>query len=311
MYDSYPEYDVPQNNIIQRFFGQRWSAIVIEILMTIVISVAAGRAFEFFGPLDASAETTSDSHVAETVPQDTLKTKAGIPLGDILVAAIDYADNRQYAEAAAMFDLLIAAEPAQGLFYLSRASANSQLGFFTDAYRDTSIALELEPQLGSANISLCWYAGELGEYEIALGHCNAVLELPLDRYQILAAIENRCWVYVEMGEYDAALADCYRVLSEYPDCSVDLCALAHYNLGRIMAEQGEIAKARSHFELAFEHGPAFNYVYPKMYLEMAKFYDRLDFQRLALRNYRQYVGYVGESADSAAQSRISVLQGAG
>lgn len=56
MYDSYPEHDVPQQNIIQMFFAQRWSAIVIEMALAIVISVAAGRAFDFFGPIDAQTE---------------------------------------------------------------------------------------------------------------------------------------------------------------------------------------------------------------------------------------------------------------
>ena len=53
MYDKYPEFDVPRSNLIQRFMGQHWSAILIEIVMTIVISVAAGHAFDLFGPFDS------------------------------------------------------------------------------------------------------------------------------------------------------------------------------------------------------------------------------------------------------------------
>ena len=56
MYDNYPEHDVPQQNIIQMFFAQRWSAILIEMALAIVISVAAGRAFDFFGPINAQTE---------------------------------------------------------------------------------------------------------------------------------------------------------------------------------------------------------------------------------------------------------------
>ena len=59
MYDQYTMHDVPQNNIIQRFFAQRWSAILLEIVMTIVITVAAGAAFDFFDPLDG-ARASSD-----------------------------------------------------------------------------------------------------------------------------------------------------------------------------------------------------------------------------------------------------------
>ena len=57
MYDHYPAYDVPQNNIVQRFFAQRWSAILLEIVLTIVITVAAGQAFEFFDPFDGESAT--------------------------------------------------------------------------------------------------------------------------------------------------------------------------------------------------------------------------------------------------------------
>lgn len=59
MYDKYPEFDVPRSNLIQRFFGQHWSAILIEIVMTIVISVAAGHAFDLFGPFDSESVATS------------------------------------------------------------------------------------------------------------------------------------------------------------------------------------------------------------------------------------------------------------
>ena len=56
MYDSVPQHDVPQNNLIQRFLGQRFSAIVIEILLSIVISVAAGQAFDIFDRFQAPAD---------------------------------------------------------------------------------------------------------------------------------------------------------------------------------------------------------------------------------------------------------------
>ena len=65
MYDKYPVYDVPQNNIIQQFFSQRWSAIVIEIAMTIVITVAAGRAFDFFDPFDPTENEAESAALAQ------------------------------------------------------------------------------------------------------------------------------------------------------------------------------------------------------------------------------------------------------
>ena len=73
MYDQYPEYDVPQQNLVQMFFAQRWSAIVIEIALAIVISVAAGRAFDFFGPLDAPIENPPQERAAADISPDVIQ----------------------------------------------------------------------------------------------------------------------------------------------------------------------------------------------------------------------------------------------
>ncbi len=111
MYDSYPRHDVPQNNVIQRFFAQRWSAIVIEILMTIVITVAAGRAFDIFDPFDRSEDSASASHVQTILPSEVLRPGVGIPLRELERKAGEYLDSGQYAEAAAVLDLLTFAKP--------------------------------------------------------------------------------------------------------------------------------------------------------------------------------------------------------
>lgn len=92
MYDNYPEHDVPQQNIIQMFFAQRWSAIIIEMAMAIVISVAAGRAFDFFGPIDAQTDNP---------PQEQ-----AISLDAIQTYGMDDIRQGQSAEAEAMDDLV-------------------------------------------------------------------------------------------------------------------------------------------------------------------------------------------------------------
>lgn len=67
MYDNYPEHDVPQQNIIQMFFAQRWSAIIIEMALAIVISVAAGRAFDFFGPINAQTDNPPQEQAIDAI----------------------------------------------------------------------------------------------------------------------------------------------------------------------------------------------------------------------------------------------------
>ena len=81
MYDKYPLHDVPQHNIIQRFFSQRWSAIVIEIVMTVVITVAAGHAFDFFEPFDNKQATSAKTAQAEALTPATDDLQSRDPLG--------------------------------------------------------------------------------------------------------------------------------------------------------------------------------------------------------------------------------------
>ena len=311
MYDKYPEHDVPQNNIIQRFFGQRWSAIVIEILMTIVITVAAGRAFDFFGPLEPSSDTAAIGSVAELPPELTEPGEI-ISIDAVWIMAMRYLDNEEFLEAKTLLDLLIAVKPDNDLFYLYRAKAASAMGDYSLAYRDTYTALRLEPEARPwyMNNLLCYYAGELGEYELALAHCDAVLDSDADGELQLSALENRCWVYVEMGDYESGLVDCLAVLRADPGCQFVSCVLAHYNLGRIKMAQGGIADALSHFDVASTQGPSFEYQYANMYLELARVYDRLGRSGKASGNYQQYLRIVGENADPVARSRLSALRGA-
>lgn len=130
MYDSYPQHDVPQNNAIQRFFSQRWSAIVIEILMTIVITVAAGRAFDIFGPFDGPEDSEATFQLEEILPPELTRPSDGIALRTAKRKAREYIDNGQYAEAVAMVDLLSLAKPegADRMRYLEIAQFYDTLG---------------------------------------------------------------------------------------------------------------------------------------------------------------------------------------
>ena len=113
MYDKYPEHDVPQQNIVQMFFSQRWSAILIEMALVIVISTAAGRAFDFFDPVDVKTET-------EQIAID------GISLESIEAYGLDYIRQGKYVEAKAVYDLIMMAAPKQTRHYAWRSYANSQ-----------------------------------------------------------------------------------------------------------------------------------------------------------------------------------------
>ena len=120
MYDKYPEHDVPQQNIVQMFFSQRWSAILIEMALVIVISTAAGRAFDFFDPIDVKTET----------PQTAAD---GISLESIEAYGLNYIRQEKYVEAKAVYDLIVMAAPRHSRklcqYVFDRAKIYDKLGY--------------------------------------------------------------------------------------------------------------------------------------------------------------------------------------
>ena len=143
MYDSYPELDVPQKNLIQRFFGQRWSAIVIEICMTIVISVAASRAFDLFGPFDSNENVSVASNAPALVATDAAQRGTNIPSEWLERFAGSYILNGQFLEAAAMYDLLIVAEPTVARHHYRRGLVNFFREAYAEGYADFVAALRM------------------------------------------------------------------------------------------------------------------------------------------------------------------------
>ena len=300
MYDKYPEYDVPQQNIIQMFFAQRWSAILIEMAMAIVITVAAGRAFDFFEPIDIKTENP---------PQEQAITQAdtdgGISLDAIKAYGMDYIRQKRYAEAEAVYDLAVLAEPQNADNYAWRGYANIQAGDYADARRDYSKLVELAPNSFNGHNSLCWTHGELLAFETALSHCRRALELADSPLEYALAYENRCWVYVEAGDYESAYDDCMQAFALQPNCAHHSCALAHFNIGRILLADGDEAAALAHFHRAGRLGSD----YADMYFDMAEIYDKLGYASAAATNYEKYMEIVGKNEKPVIQWHLSALHG--
>lgn len=304
MYDKYPEYDVPEKNIVQRFFSQRWSAIAIEIAMTIVITVAAGRALDPFGthteePVDQQAI------VEPLIIEQPITDTDGIPLEVIQEYGVDYIRNQQYPEAVGIYDLAVVADPNDPNNYAWRGYANINSGDYVDAQADYNTVIDADPNSFDGHNSLCWAYGELGEFEKSLNHCNQALELADAPLDYVIAYENRCWVNVEMGNYDIAYHDCTQVFEIQPNCTHESCALAYYNLGRIAMAQGDTETAIDHFNRAYLYGSQ----YAEMYLEIAQVYEKLGYRNAAIASYEQYVQLAGTNAEPVAQSQLTALRG--
>ena len=276
MYDQQPAFDIPQRNIVQRFFAQKWSAIVLEIILTIVISVAAGSAFDFFDPFDPANDDATPAALSSEAYHVALR-----PLTERGMAHIQ---RREYARAEAMYDLAIAVAPSEASFYAWRGYARLHAADYLAAQADYRQALDLLGSDYEAHVALCWAYGESRQVEAAMSHCQAALGLAQSLPQYVIALENRCWLQVETDDFTSALADCQAVLAAMPGCQDKVCALAHYNIGRVELAQGRLQPALRHFEQAILIGSD----YAEMYLDIAKVYDTLGTEASARQAYRLY-----------------------
>ena len=202
MYDKHPVYDVPQRNLVQRFFAQRWSAIALEIVLTVVIAVAASSAFEFFDPFGGEVAITPSA------ANESRADAFDIALEPVTSRALAHIQNREFAAAEAMYDLAVAVAPADADYYGWRGYINLRAGDYPDAQRDFRQVLELAPAEYEAHTALCWAYGESAEFDRALAHCNEAMALAQSLPEYGIALENRCWIQVEMGELEAAARDC-------------------------------------------------------------------------------------------------------
>ena len=281
MYDNYPAYDVPKNNIVQRFFAQRWSAILLEVVLTIVITVAAGQAFEFFDPFDG--ESANAAPVAAPAP-DSDADAMSVALEPVKQRGLEYVNERRYIAAEAVYDFALSLDPDDAGAHSWRGYINLQAGDYLDAQDDFRRVLELRALDYDAHNALCWAYGESKHFTSALEHCGAALIAATSLPQYAIALENRCWMHAEMGEYEAAAQECLAVLRIYPGCQQEVCALAHYNLGRVMLAQGKAEGALRQFNQAFRIGAD----YADMYLEIGEVYDKLGFDAAAKASFAKY-----------------------
>ncbi len=283
MYDNYPQHHVPRSNIIQRFFAQPAGAIALEIVMTLVIMLAADSAFDLFDPFEDPAAASADSAQIMPMPHDPLRE-----------ASMTYLAERRFLAAEAVADVAAASAPYDPANFALRGLVNLYSGDYAGAQNDFTTVLDLAPHDFHGHNALCWTEGELGAFTSALRHCEAALLAALSPVQRASALENRCWLSVEMGDIAAAARDCQAVLNLLKDCHSEICALAHYNLGRVAVARGQQQVALRHFNLAAQTGSA----YAKMYLDISRFYATLGYEVAAESSLTLY--HQLNDVDSAA-----------
>jgi tetratricopeptide (TPR) repeat protein len=160
--------------------------------------------------------------------------------------ALAYHDLGRYEDALADFTRAVALDPTLALAYYKRGITYDSLGQVEEALADYSQAIALDP----TNAEVCTYRGltyfQLGRYQEALADYNRAITLdPADALTYNA----RGLAYARLRRFDEAMADYTSSIERNPSF-----APAFTNIGRFLANQGQLRVALSYFEQAAQLG---------------------------------------------------------
>jgi tetratricopeptide (TPR) repeat protein len=170
----------------------------------------------------------------------------------------DYADLAvRYLKKAQDFDYS-AADTAEylGLAYAAIGDYRASVASFSEALKPSGEG-EAPPDLLLLSIAHSYMA--LEEYESARAYLTRCIELSHDSKSILTARLSLAEVFLKLGDAEGAEKQYLAVLSESGEYPAELSrvnAEAHYQLGELYSQQGDAAKARSEWRLAYRTDPA-------------------------------------------------------
>jgi tetratricopeptide (TPR) repeat protein len=156
--------------------------------------------------------------------------------------------NGRWAEAAAGFGFLLERDPFNADLYHQRGVAYFRQQQWEDALRDFTQALTLNTEHAAEAYyfrGICFFERDLLE---AAQHD---LEAALAQAQQDVAIWNAlACLFTALGRLDEARQLLERTIRQEPDL-----ADAHYNLARVLHQQGEVERAREHATRAADLDP--------------------------------------------------------
>jgi tetratricopeptide (TPR) repeat protein len=151
----------------------------------------------------------------------------------------------RWAEAEAGFDFLLERDPFNAELYYQRGLAHFRQAHWEDAMRDCTQALTLHTEHTAEAYyyrGLCFFERDLLEL------ARQDLETALTHAQHDVAIWNAlACLFTALGRLTEARQLLERTICQAPDL-----ADAHYNLARVLHQQGDIARAREHAARAAE-----------------------------------------------------------
>ena len=137
----------------------------------------------------------------------------------------------------------------------SRARAAWQVGYLFHVLGDYERAIEsfrasiAAHPTADAHTYLGWSLSHLGKLEEAIAECQIAIRLDPD----FGNPYNDIGVYlINLGRLDEAAPWLEKAIGAKRYCCYQF---AHFNLGRVLVEQGRIEEARRSFERALEHDP--------------------------------------------------------
>lgn len=135
--------------------------------------------------------------------------------------------------------------------YYQQAYARQVQGALDEAITLYRQSLDMVPT-AEAHTFLGWAYSFLGRYDDAIAECEKAIALDAE----FGNPHNDIGAYlIEQGRLDEAVAHLFRALSAK---RYDCYHYAHFNLGRVYEELGELTRAREHYATALDLAPGYH-----------------------------------------------------
>ena len=192
--------DVEQQSVLQSFFSQRWSALLIEGLLVLVVIIAAGRFFTPEPDPSADIATIADLRATIAAYEQELANRPDLDLDALRWDAWEDMKAENYAAAIARYNVILELDPDDIYSLNSRGIAFDERGEHHKAIDDYSTALEVNPAFRSPYLNRGIAFEHAGDMVNAARDYAAWIGINGQQYTQLDAISAEQTVTLTMSE---------------------------------------------------------------------------------------------------------------
>ncbi|MDE3154561.1 MAG: sulfatase-like hydrolase/transferase [Acidobacteriota bacterium] len=292
----------PELYDLQRDPGERHNILddrprVAEAMAGALAQIMAGAKEQ--APAQVSADTLERLQslgyvgTVSSTPSDTPDSKLPDPKDKIQVLeayrnAVDLADHREFAQAIAGLQKVVAAEPEMADVWDQIASLSLRTGQPKEAAEAYKHLVTLKPDRPNGYLGMATALLQLKQYDQAIEHARLAASVTPKDDPIGAATAHALIAKIAMAEGNAALANQEAAAAEQFDPTLPMKA---YIAARLLYNQGKYAEAVPLFEQALAAVKKRSTQIPELHFYAGDSLARLDRYAEAERQFREELHY--------------------